>query len=222
MAGQSLDSFGMGKTASDTAGTPHGNRKKAEIIDAAMALFATRGYRGASLASIAESVDLTQPGLLHHFRSKAELLVAVLNERDRRDKEELDARFDRTGVGIFQSLESLVEHNAHARDMVRLFTVLVGEAAVSDTHPAHEHFASRYSAIAERLAGLIEQGKELNEVGTDVDTNLVARVLIAVMDGLQIQWLLDPTLDMASDFRAFCALLTRAISETDSPGSSTE
>lgn len=42
------------------------------------------GYEGASLATIARAADITKPGLLHHFGSKAELFTAVLDERDRR------------------------------------------------------------------------------------------------------------------------------------------
>ena len=47
-----------------------GEESKAAILAAARELFATRGYRGTSLAAIAEAAGLSQPGLLHHYRSR--------------------------------------------------------------------------------------------------------------------------------------------------------
>ena len=62
-------------------GTPRGERSKETILEAALPLFARQGYRGASLASIASAAGLTQPGLLHHFPSKEELLLGLLDPR---------------------------------------------------------------------------------------------------------------------------------------------
>ena len=53
--------------------------RRAEIVRAALEVIAERGYRGASLAAVAERVGLTQQGLLHHFPTKEALLVAVMD-----------------------------------------------------------------------------------------------------------------------------------------------
>ena len=62
-----------------------GAQRKATIIKAAVRLFANRGYRDASLASVAEAADLTLPGLLHHFPSKSDLLFAVLRHGEQQE-----------------------------------------------------------------------------------------------------------------------------------------
>ena len=49
-----------------------------EILHAASDLFAEHGYRGASLALIAERVGMSTPGLLHHFPTKEHLLIDLL------------------------------------------------------------------------------------------------------------------------------------------------
>ena len=61
-------------------------RKKGEvtrerILDAAEALFAERGFEGASLREVAARVGLRNPSLYNHFDSKESLYAAVL-ERD--------------------------------------------------------------------------------------------------------------------------------------------
>jgi AcrR family transcriptional regulator len=55
------------------------------VLQATLRALATNGYQGSSLAGIAEAAGLTTAGLLHHFPSKEQLLVAVLAERDRSD-----------------------------------------------------------------------------------------------------------------------------------------
>lgn len=64
-----------------------GRARREEILGAANRAFAERGYRGASLSAIAESVGLSQPSLLHHFGSEEELLWEVLRLRHERDIE---------------------------------------------------------------------------------------------------------------------------------------
>jgi AcrR family transcriptional regulator len=199
-------------------GTPRGDLKKTAIVEAAMSLFARDGYRGASIASIAESVQMTQPGLLHHFHSKEELLFAVLDERDRRSDDELERTGRPGGAGFYGSLQLVVERNAKSREMVKLFTVLVGEAAVSSEHPGHEHFAARYRRVTARIRGELEAMQGAGEIGADVDCGVIAAMLVAMMDGLQVQWLLDPSVDMPAVFRAFSDLLERTLAPSSQRG----
>ena len=198
--------------------SPRGDRRRAAIIDAAMTLFARHGYRGASISAIADAVEITQSGLLHHFPTKEDLLIAVLLERDRRDNERTEQAFDRTGGGVFRSLESIVEQNADSRATAKLFTVLVGEASVSDEHPAHRHFAERYDALARVIASRLEAAKETGEIAPAAASELVARIVLALMDGLQIQWLLDSDFDMPEAFKAAAELMESAL-EADASSS---
>ena len=174
-------------------------------------LFSRQGYRATSLADVADVVGLTQSGLLHHFPSKKDLLIAVLRERDT------------VGVGhglgdapltLLESLPlelELVKANATTgRRIVELFTVLVGEAIASD-HPAREYFQVRYDHVREVWRGRLELARERGEICPDVDTKALAPLVAAVMDGLQIQWLLDESIDMGQCFAAFVAILTKAL-----------
>ncbi|MFF3148912.1 TetR/AcrR family transcriptional regulator, partial [Streptomyces sp. NPDC057927] len=55
----------------DAMGTrARSEERRAEIVRAALEVIAERGYRGASMASVAERVGLTQQGLLHYFPTK--------------------------------------------------------------------------------------------------------------------------------------------------------
>jgi hypothetical protein len=63
-----------------------------------------RGYRGTSLAAIAEAAGLSQPGLLHHYRSKNAVLLAVLASRDSADSSISSPGPDAPGIGIVDGL----------------------------------------------------------------------------------------------------------------------
>ncbi|WP_189949172.1 TetR/AcrR family transcriptional regulator [Streptomyces alanosinicus] len=176
-----------------------GEERRAEIVGAALEVIAERGYRGASLAAVAERVGLTQQGLLHYFPTKDALLVAVLQERDRWDAvPDTQWRVD--------LLASLVEYNAMRPAIIQTFSALLGESVTED-HPARGYFTERYARVRASMAAVLraEYGDRLPNGLTPERT---APLLVAVMDGLQYQWLLDPeTVDMPGAFRDFLRLL---------------
>ncbi|MEU7295762.1 TetR/AcrR family transcriptional regulator [Streptomyces exfoliatus] len=176
--------------------------RRADILRASLEVIAERGYRGATLGSVAERVGLTQQGLLHYFPTKEALLVAVLEERDRWDTS--GAR-DPEGWRL-DLLESLVEYNAMRQGIVQTFSALLGES-VTDGHPAREFFTERYAQVRANMARVLrlEFGERLPG---GLTPERAAPLLTAVMDGLQYQWLLDPAaVDMPSAFRDFLRLL---------------
>ncbi|MFJ9018991.1 TetR/AcrR family transcriptional regulator [Streptomyces sp. NPDC102259] len=173
--------------------------RRAEIVRAALGVIAERGYRGASLAAVAERVGLTQQGLLHHFPTKDALLVAVLQERDQWDAVP-DTRWR------VDLLASLVEYNAMRPGIIQTFSALLGES-VTEGHPARDYFTERYTRVRASMAAVLrtEYGDRLPNGLTPERT---APLLVAVMDGLQYQWLLDPdSVDMPGAFRDFLRLL---------------
>ncbi|MFD8205322.1 TetR/AcrR family transcriptional regulator [Streptomyces sp. NPDC059695] len=176
--------------------------RRADILRAALEVIAERGYRGATLGSVAERVGLTQQGLLHYFPTKEALLVAVLEERDRWDT---SGGRDREGWRL-DLLESLVEYNAMRPGIVQTFSALLGES-VTDGHPAREFFTERYAQVRANMADVLrlEFGERLPG---GLTPERAAPLLTAVMDGLQYQWLLDPSaVDMPGAFRDFLRLL---------------
>ncbi|PBC42525.1 TetR family transcriptional regulator [Rhodococcus sp. ACPA4] len=178
--------------------------RREAILDATMAEIAERGYRGTTLAAVAERVGLTQPGLLHHFPSKEHLLIGVLDARDRWDAAALLA--NSTDVRL-SHLEQIVEFNADRPGVVQTFTALAAESATGQ-HPAREFFTERYASVREGMAELLRA--ELGDrLAGGLTPEQAAPLLIAVIDGIQIQWLLAPDeVDMPAAFRNFLALLT--------------
>jgi AcrR family transcriptional regulator len=197
-----------------------GDRTRDAILRAAQRQFADRGYRGASLASIAEEAGISEPGLVHHFSSKPDLLGAVLARRDDEDGKLFLESLSQKRLDTVEAFETIVAHNQSAPEGVRLYSVLLGES-LEDDHPAHDHFVTRYEfarhyvsqGLRDRVAGRLPE---------DVPVETLASILIAVMDGLQYQWLLDDSIDMVESYRALARLLSAALGQDQTPSNTAE
>jgi AcrR family transcriptional regulator len=197
-------------TAKRSTANRRGDRSRAAILQAAMPLFAQHGYRGAPLSAVANAVEMTQPGLLHHFPSKEHLLMAVLEERDLELRQRMRDAWSEGGSTSLNTLKDIVAHNETTRDLVQMFTVLVGEGVSAD-HPAHDFFVERYAHLRQRYRRAVTQGQDAGEMRADVDTTVVAALIVAIMDGLQIQWLLDDEIDMRTCFAMFLDMLLQYV-----------
>jgi AcrR family transcriptional regulator len=178
-----------------------------KIIQAATELFAQQGFRGAKMADIARAADLTEPGLLHHFPSKTHLLMGVLEERDRIDSARMRATLQKNGNHFLEAGIELVEHNETVPGLVQLFNLLVAESVSAD-HPAHDFFIHRYQREREQMAQAIAQGQQAGEVRSDISAETLVVLIFAMMDGLQVQWLLEPDkISMSEMFRVMMDML---------------
>lgn len=184
--------------------------RREEILQEATKLFSTYGFRGTSLSLIADAVGLTEPGLLHYFPSKAELLQGVLEYREHEDIRKCTAMVDPESADLAEAMEALqdlVAENAKVPELIRLFTVLVSESIWED-HPSHDFFVDRYARVRQEFAEMFARLSETEQPVPDGDLGQLAPIVIAVMDGLQIQWLLDPgNTDMAAAFELFSRMV---------------
>lgn len=179
----------------------HPDARRALITAAAAALVAERGFRGLTLTAVAERCDMTLPGLTHYFPRLDDLLLAVIDLRDERD----GAAIVGTGPGGRLEPSDLIEAVAASvladPQGAKLHAVLSTEA-IDHGHPAHQHVVERMRTLVAELVTAFE--------GRISDPELVAGALLAAMDGLQAQWLRDPSFDLAAHWRALAWPLVRA------------
>lgn len=195
------------ETAPRGRGRPRGSyaktrKTRAAILEAALAVFAKGGYRSGSIREIAEAVGMSEAGLLHHFPSKSALLAEVLELRDEHSLELVPI----DGPEPLETLRGLVElarYNASVPGVVELYCTLSAEATTPD-HPAHAYFVGRYSSTVANLTSSFERCEERGLLRAGIRPASAARATIALMDGLQVQWLLDrDSVDMADELAAY-------------------
>jgi TetR/AcrR family transcriptional regulator len=146
--------------------------RREDILAQAEQLFSERGYEGASMADLAESVGLRKASLFHHFHTKDALYAEVLGSmlagagqalaQAVGEEGSFHERFDRLTVGLIQLfgarpnvarllLREMLEHGA-ARD--RSISINVTElltAAVTFVRLGQEAKAFRADTKAEHL-----------------------------------------------------------------------
>jgi AcrR family transcriptional regulator len=184
--------------------TPEGSAQRERILRAAMELVAARGYRGASLEAVAQEVGITRQGVLHYFPSKVHLLLGVLDLRDRDDSARIEAQ---EFSGLADGLLAAVRHNQSAPALPRLYTVLSAES-VDPEHPGHARLRERYETVRAALAHGIAEAQAAGELTERIAPDRLATLLAAVMDGLQLQFLLDPeAIDMVGPLADLLAAL---------------
>jgi AcrR family transcriptional regulator len=191
---------------------PKGEKRREELLDAALQVFSLEGYTGASMAQVAGIVGISVAGLLHHFPSKVSLLMGVLERRDAISQKIADeVRGDNSLSGLLGSLRAINRSNSTAPGVVRAFTILNAESLL-ENQPAWEWFQSRYQVIHGRLMEQFQALVEAGEVRRDVNLSGLVEEILAMMDGLQIQWLRFPErFDLVQRFDDYIARVDAAI-----------
>lgn len=156
-----------------------------------MTTFGTRGYNKGPLTEIAEQVGMTHAGVLHHFGSKDQLLLEVLRYRDESDVKDLEGQHIPDGIDMFEHLVKTALLNAQRAGLVQAYVVLSAES-VTDGHPARDWFVERYRTLRGEAVHAFRRVCAERRIEEPDTVDRAAASIMAVMDGLQVQWLLDP------------------------------
>ncbi|MGW1711924.1 TetR/AcrR family transcriptional regulator [Streptomyces sp. NPDC002156] len=194
--------MGQAKARGPYAGTP---ARKAEIVRAARESFAENGYAKASLRDIADRAGITHTGLVHHFRNKDELLAEVLAARDSEEWQQGLAQVDSPDQ-LAPYLGELIRHHQKAPELMRLWIELAAAASRPD-HPAHTYFIERYERGRAQFAEGLHDEAARSKLREDLSPERAAVLFHAVLNGLQLQWVLDQDLDIVGPINDFVRML---------------
>lgn len=193
----------MSSTATDPTAVPLGPRarrsalRRTEILESAARTIGKHGYAGATLAAIAEDVGISAPSLLHHFRNKESLLTELLAHRDEISRHDGTTSFDEGGQALLDHLGETAESNSRDSGLTQLYAVLLGES-ITEGHPAQNYFRDRFRGLRAPVRDALLTAVADPSVSED-DVLETAAAIVAVMDGVQYQFLLEPgSVDMAA------------------------
>jgi len=167
---------------------PKGTRRRQQILESAIALFAQRGADSASLRTVGESIGVSHTALRHYFSTRDELLVEVYRTHEALTAEEATSA-GKSAVGV---IIDAAERNRSIPGLVELYATLTTDALQERHAVAREFVGARFQSLRTTLADRIESGQRAGRVAADIDPLDAAALVIAASDGLQIQWLLDP------------------------------
>ncbi|WP_230396162.1 TetR/AcrR family transcriptional regulator [Streptomyces blattellae] len=176
--------------------------RRQEILQAAVEVFSGSGFHKGSLRDVADRVGLSQAGVLHHYPNKTRLLEAVLTWRDAETRKRMGDPPPK-GVEMLRATLDVAKYNETTPELVELYATLSAEATSPD-HPAHDYFIRRYAQVIEATRRAFEHAAVNGQVKPGIDCVSAARSLVALMDGLELQWLFDrDSVDMAAEMRRY-------------------
>jgi AcrR family transcriptional regulator len=187
-----------------------GVERRQAIVEAAIEVFAQHGFRGGALAEVAARVDLSAAGILYHFGSKEDLLLAVIAERDFRQLPTLLALGDRAGFEPISGALVFAEQSERERGLTMLHTVLEAES-LDPAAPAHEYFLHRSRALRGRTEEVLRGAQDRGQVRADVDCRAIAEQITAFFEGAAMLWLMDDSTSLVEIVRSYLDVLERAI-----------
>jgi AcrR family transcriptional regulator len=166
--------------------------KRQLLLDAAVRVFAEKGYHAARVGDIAEEAGVAYGLLYHYFRSKDEVLETI---------------FRTTWSNMLGTVESIAEMGGPAREQLRKVTevilrtwrrdpdlvrVLVREVTRS---PQLQRQVDEISAALRSLQAIIERGQEAGEFRADVDARLASVVWYGALEEVLTGWVLGRLAD---------------------------
>jgi AcrR family transcriptional regulator len=164
-------------------------RTEEAILDATLRLVATRGIHGMSLDLLAVEVGVAKSSILWHFGSKEGLLLRVVErvfeQTARGPAREILAlpTLEERSAATWRFYVDLVRHRPEVR---RLVLYLIFEA-VEERPELRERLRQLYRGMRELFAD------GFRGVGAGPEQcRRLATLSVATLDGLFLQWLLDP------------------------------
>lgn len=166
-----------------------------QLLQGAIECLRSKGYSRSTARDIAAAADANLASIGYHFGSKEALLnEAILRTCDQWTERLGEAAFSGAANSPLDQMSAswvaMRESFSELRPVLVGLIEAVAQSAWSDE--LREKLAAHYLSSRERVAAMVRQslGEELERDG--VDPRVVASFLIAVCDGLVLQWLLDP------------------------------
>ncbi|WP_067498423.1 TetR/AcrR family transcriptional regulator [Actinoplanes sp. TFC3] len=181
-----------------------GVRRRQEILDRAIEVFAERGAQGTSLRAIGEAIGVSHAALKHYFDSREELLVEVYRAAEERSMADDPPPGETSVVGL---MTHAARRNHGVPGLVQLYSTLVAGALENGHTTERTFFSERFASLRDLLGERVRQEQRGGRIRSDISPEAAAALIIAASDGLQTQWLLDPGVDIEGSLALLESLL---------------
>ena len=193
-----------------------GDSRRAAILEAATREFGRRGYERARIVDIARAAGVTDAGLLHHFATKRELFLAVVELR-----EQVYAPFAETHLvsarTVFDALIASAARAGLNPDLIRFRMMLTGAGGL-EGHPVEGRAGTNLRRALAALEPIIAAAVASGELRADTDPRQVVLELFALNDGIRSLWAAWPeAVPYADTFRTAANALYARIAADQPP-----
>lgn len=201
----------------------HLQRRRDQIVDAALGCFARRGAARTTMADIAREAGISVGLAYRYFDGKRDLLAAALERAGSADEADDWMRdAESGGEDVVALLELLLHsnvrhHDGSAESVARMGMRLRGWADAVHDDVARDEVLRRWGHHLDVLTGLVARAQGRGEVTGDLDPGAVARIMLAVHEGLNLQATLDEGVDLEACTTAILAMFSGTFAPPRAP-----
>ncbi|MBN1664185.1 MAG: TetR/AcrR family transcriptional regulator [Deltaproteobacteria bacterium] len=160
-----------------------------KILDTALNLLASNGYEGTSIKNITDQVGLTKAAFYAHFHNKSELLGKLIESYERDYIDVLIRRVSEQPGTAIDKLHRVISFSSgvglkHRKGAIMFYSLSDDMKADMDIEPIRKRCSQK---MADFLAGLFEEGKKEGLIRDDLDSGMLALLLMSFSRGMFLQ-----------------------------------
>jgi len=163
------------------------DERRQKIIDAAITVLLEKGVAASRMNDFVEASGLSKGGVYHHFDSKEDLLIGVLNHFIESNLDQINLAIDPTQSAYLQLQAILRNHEEIMLELGKYNQLFLDFLSQAHYLPRfRELVRQHYQLFHGALSALIEMGVESGEFAKDTDANAIASGLLGLFDGIGI------------------------------------
>ena len=187
-------------------------QRTAQIIAAATAVFAEKGFGGATMADIAAEAGINKATIYLYFDSKDALIRSIAERMFAQELVDLRAAAEAPGTAterLNAFYESIITDEAEFLPLMPIvYEFYARGLRREDVRPVIANFLNQSAAL---LASIIQDGVESGEFAP-TDADKAARALVALLSGTVLHWVYAPKeVDIDAQFRYGVRLIFRGL-----------
>jgi AcrR family transcriptional regulator len=174
--------------------------KEKRILESAAALFAQKGYAGASIAEIAVKAGVGKGTVYEYFKNKEDLFFAVFQWFMQKTGTAATVSVSALGGSATQRLTVLNESMMRLWDELKdVFTLVMEFWSASSSSQLRKRFRQAFKQAYQEfraiVSAIIHDGIQRGEYRADIDPEAVAAALVGTWDALLLQAWFDSSFD---------------------------
>jgi len=197
--------------------------RRQQILDAAAACFARRGFHQTTMQDICGEAELSPGAVYRYFRSKEEIIEAMGQHRQRENAERLEQAMAKGKTAeVFDELLRVFFVDRVEEEFSAYCALTIEFMSEAPRSPRiRESLRQTNKAVRDGLLEVVRQSQERGDIDATLDPEAVARVMVALYHGFITQRLIDPDVDVRSYARAAGALFGGTFWRGETPASRT-
>jgi AcrR family transcriptional regulator len=175
-------------------------RRRPEVLDAALRLFLERGYEGTSMDAIAHATGVSKPVVYACFPSKEELFRTLLYREEERILAEIQSAFASTDLddpekALTDGFTAFLGAVAARPDVYRLIFLQEGGGNAAITRRIQRGRQAQVDALSELVKRWLERDDRSGQVSTEpaTDARLLGHVIASLAEAGARALLSDPS-----------------------------